>query len=59
MAIELHGSELSKIKVHCEEGGIIQSSSFIDRSNNQNFKNIETSLIQVKVHLNQQNTATI
>jgi len=23
MAIELHGSELSKIRAHCEEGGIL------------------------------------
>jgi hypothetical protein len=59
MVIELHGSELSKIRAHCEEGGFILSTSFIDRSNNQNFKNIGMLLIQVKVHLNQQNTPTI
>jgi hypothetical protein len=55
-AIELHGSEMSKI------GCIVKKVAlyiFIDRSNNQNFKNIEMLLIQVKVHLSQQSTPNI
>jgi len=49
MAIEIHGSELSKIRAHYEVGCIIKSSAFIDRSNNQNFKNVEIFFIEVKV----------